>query len=561
MHRALPLTLLVWTGCARPNTPTPGTEETAHTALPPPVDIEQIEVTVNPYLAAPLTAVVSLAHPDLDPAAVEEASLTLSSEDPACGPVEVTWDPRSEGFQRAFGLADWEGLPGGLALPVLGLCPNTEHTAAFTLRSPGATWVAEASITAGGVSAVDGETVTVTVADTARMAPGWTWLGKRVYDERGTLRWFGPDVLTRLEDGTFLAGLQTWNVLGRQLTERTMPEGLQSHHDTIGLPDGHILVCASDASTTIVKNGVTKKSGQDLVVELDDATGELVNSWDLRAFFDVDRETVSAQGSDWFHLNTLAYDPVADAIVVSGRYQGVAMLTRGGEHREDPGAGKALRWLIAPHLDWGLAGPDGTGPDDPHDALLTAVDGQARPYPQPVQDNLEAPSGTDDFHWPVGQHGLDVQRLGDGRVQVLLFDNQGSFLFDGPGTTSNGVTFTAQGDLSNDRAQPPYSLLLELEVDEVAGTVREVSSYGADRPDLYGSYNGGVARFPEVGTRMMLSNGVDQHDPENVLQPNVVEVAEDGTVVFALRIDGSVFSAYHGGRVDLLRPWSATDDP
>ena len=60
---------------------------------------------------------------------------------------------------------------------------------------------------------------------------------------------------------------------------------------------------------------------------------------------------------------------------------------------------------------------------------------------------------------------------------------------------------------------------------------------------------------------MMLSNGVDQDDPENVLQPNVVEVAEDGTVVFALRIDGSVFSAYHGGRVDLLRPWSATDDP
>ncbi|MCB9689433.1 MAG: aryl-sulfate sulfotransferase [Alphaproteobacteria bacterium] len=560
MHRALPLALLAWTGCARPTTPTPGTGETGHTALPPPVDIDTIEVTLDPYRMAPLTAVVWLAHPDLDPASVVEVELALSSDLPGCDPLGATWDPHDPAFETAFGLSDWDPA-GGLALPVLGMCPDAEHTVALTLRTPDATFVAETVITTAPVAGVDGEVVTVALADSARMAPGWTWLGKRVYDEHGTLRWFGPEVLTRLDDGTFLAGIQRWNVLGRKLTGVTLPEPLQAHHDTIALPDGHLLICASTPETTIMKGGVERKSGNDLVIELDDVTGELVNSWDLRRFFDVDRETVSAEGSDWLHLNTLAYDPVADAIVVSGRYQGVAMLTRGGEHRDDPEAGKSLVWMLAPSMDWGLAGWDGSGPVDPRDALLTAVDARGRPYPKEVQYNLEAPGGPDDFHWPVGQHGLALERIDAGRLRVLLFDNQGSFLFDGPGTIANGVTFGRQGDLSNDRAQPPYSVLLEVEIDEEARTVREVFSYGEGRPDLYGSFNGGVARFPEVGTRLMISNGTDQHDPTNVLQPSVVEVAEDGTEVFELRIDGSRYSAYHGGRVDLLRPWSAAGDP
>ena len=257
----------------------------------------------------------------------------------------------------------------------------------------------------------------------------------------------------------------------------------------------------------------------------------------------------------WLHQNSLEYDPHDDSIIFSARYQGVAKITRNGTHGPTPNKGKRLVWILAPHMGWGMGGWDGMGTFDPNTALLTAIDAMGVAYAPDVQNNLIAPdSALDEFHWPVGQHGLRVtSRTGD-RITLLNFNNQASFVFDGVGSVNNGSSPFHQGDLSNDRSNPSYSMFTEYEIDENSKTVRQVWGHGQGEHTYYGSLNCGVNLLSN-NNKVMISSGYDSHDPfENPSNPHVLEFSEVGDLLLHLEVRDMSWLAYNGGKVDLFHP-------
>ncbi len=512
-------------------------------------------VELDPYRWAKLTAIIRVRHPALPPDRVDRMRITIEgqggSED-----LSVALVPASEAFWTHFDMRD-RLAEGEVGIPVLGLYAGAVNRVRFELESGPRVFAGEAQIETEPVAFLDRETAVVEVLKEDEMEPGWTWFNGRVYDPQGHLRWLGGKIYRHLENGNILTGIDERNWLGRVITDRTLPSYLTFHHDAIQLPNGNVVACVSNARTEVVTiDGETVESTEDYVVEMDHATGEIVNAWDLRPLLDVDRKTWVNLDHDWFHANTLAYDADDDAILVSGRFQGIVKLARGGIRGESADRDDALVWLLAPHLDWGLAGWDGEGTLDPNDYLLTAVDADGAPYPREVQLNLEAPEPEPgDFYWPLGQHGLEITAREEGRLSLLVFNNQASFLMDGEGTTNNGVFLHAHGRLKNDRSSEPYSQIIEYEIDEAAMTVRRLWSFGEERPELYGSKESGVAYLRVTGNRLMLSNGGDQTAfDDNPYNPNIVEVTEAGDVVFHLQIRDAALSVYHGGRVDLYHP-------
>lgn len=514
-----------------------------------------VHVLLNPYGETPLAALLVVDTGALNLDAVRVIEITVEGQRGG-EPLKATLDVTSESYFDSFDASDLV-QDDQLGIPVLGLFQSAQNRVTFRIGDGTAWAVGNATIEVGEVYS---DTVTVHRADSSAMEPGFTFVGgpggaARVYDRRGELRWVGPRILHIAEDGNVLVGLRKINWLGKTLKRWSLPETLSFHHDSLELAGGHLLVCADNAATTVRDGqGQEVSSIHDYVVELDEQSN-IVDAWDLREFLDVDRQTVSIRGGDWVHVNTIAYDAESHSLYVSCRYQGLVKISGRSAPGAAPESGKSLEWILAPHMGWGLAGADGSGPLDPNDYLLTAVDSSGAAYDGDVQNNLAAPSPEDDdFHWPIGEHGIVLAGRDGERLSVLTFDNQASFLFDGQDSINNGSSFDQVGDLSNDRSEEPYSAMIMYEIDEKAMTVRQSFSYGEEQPELYGSYNGGVNLFARTGNLMMISNGSSQHLADLGLNPHLVELSAQGDVVFHLELEDTELSAYRGGRVDLYHP-------
>ncbi len=514
-----------------------------------------VEVILNPYTRPQLVAVIKMSHVDLVPEAVDRIEVTVKGQNDS---EDLTAEllPQSEAFKTNFDMSDLLDDK-EVGIPVLGLFPGVENRVLFTVSDGVRSVSGEVDVETGPLDWVETERAIVRTADTTRMEPGWTWFNGRVYDHQGNLRWYSVPAYEHLENGNILTGVDEKNWLGRKVHDRTLPGYLSFHHDAVSIPNGNVLACVSNMQTSVVTTeGTTVESVEDYIVELDHDTGEIVNAWDLRDYLDVDRGTWCDGGDDWFHLNTLAYDAQDDAIIVSGRHQGLVKLTRGGLQGEEANLGKSLVWILAPHLDWEASGDDGQGALDPGDYLLTAVDSDGVPYPQDVQDNLQASRPElDAFFWPLGQHGISITSRAPGKLSMLVFNNQASFLLNGPGTIDNGVCPARFVGTANDRSDAPYSQIIEYEIDEEAMTVRRLWSFGEGDPELYGSRNSGVTLLKNTGNRLIITAGLDEKNlDDNPLNPHIVEVTESGEVVFHLEIQNTGLSAYQGGRVDLYHP-------
>jgi arylsulfate sulfotransferase len=182
-------------------------------------------------------------------------------------------------------------------------------------------------------------------------------------------------------------------------------------------------------------------------VEIDRASGALVNVWDLRASLDAQRRAwptdLADLDVDWFHANAVAYDAADDAIIVSGRTQGVVKLT----------ATNDVVWILAPHRAWGTAG-DGT---DLVTRLLQPLDAAAQPITDPAV--LDGAANHPDFEWAWYQHAPTL--MPDGAL--LVFDN---------GDTRNYIP--------NGSGQT-YSRAVVYRIDEAARTVQQTWQYGKER--------------------------------------------------------------------------------
>jgi len=253
--------------------------------------------------------------------------------------------------------------------------------------------------------------------------------------------------------------------------------------------------------------------------------GTKVNEWRIIDLLDPYRITYGSRANywgvrgypgtmDWCHANGTCHDPRDDSILVSLRTQDAII-------KFDRKSG-ALQWILGAHGNWRA----------------------------PWADKLLKPDHS--VAWQFHQHDCSITPAGT----ILCFDN------------------------GNNRAQPfaprmaaadSYSRAVEYAIDEAAGTVTQVWSYGeAPGERLFAGFQGGAMRLPKTDNTFITYGGVcsiggrpatgpDRFEPGEAsakidICARLVEVTPDKDIVLDLRIGGEsgdppVLSAFRAEHV------------
>ncbi|MGB5692976.1 MAG: aryl-sulfate sulfotransferase [Flavobacteriaceae bacterium] len=278
-----------------------------------------------------------------------------------------------------------------------------------------------------------------------------------IFDSYGEIRWyldfnaspelgalFYDDGVERLSNGNFYFGsggggfglsgeinkIYEVDLFGNIINTWEMP-GYTFHHEVHEKPNGNFLVTVNKIGAATV---------EDHIIEIDRASKDIVNVWDLNLALQNSRTTWTDDTVDWFHANAVLYDERDDSIIVSGRTQGLVKLSSNNE----------VLWILAPHRDWGLSG-NGV---DLATRLLQPLDSNSQPITDPsvLQGTLNHP----DFEWAWYQHAPLITPDGN----LMLFDN---------------------GDNRNYVSSGPYSRAVEYRIDETNKTIQQLWQYGKER--------------------------------------------------------------------------------
>ena len=135
---------------------------------------------------------------------------------------------------------------------------------------------------------------------------------------------FAPDMLENghllvgtnriISDPYYTTGLFEIDFTGKIYNEYYIPGGY--HHDTYELESGNFLVLTNDFEGTV----------EDVVVEIDRASGRIVKSWDIADYLPTTQGMSEMWTSDdWFHNNSIDFDEATDSIILSGRHQDIVI--------------------------------------------------------------------------------------------------------------------------------------------------------------------------------------------------------------------------------------------
>lgn len=106
------------------------------------------------------------------------------------------------------------------------------------------------------------------------------------------------------------------NLMGENIKYYTVPNGM--HHEINEKEPGGNLLVASHRD----KYQSIEYFTEDLIVEIDRETGEIVRSWNLYEIFDPTRKRLTTeQVNDWCHLNSIEYDPSDTTLIISSKLQ------------------------------------------------------------------------------------------------------------------------------------------------------------------------------------------------------------------------------------------------
>lgn len=320
----------------------------------------------------------------------------------------------------------------------------------------------------------------------AMMEPGWNLLpvsvglgapssfsSPIVFDQDGDVRWFldlrdlfSTTLVSPVEpmrNGNFLfaslRAVHEFNLMGEEVNSWALPANYTFHHDVIEKPDGNFIVAVDDSNLDTI---------EDIAIEIDRNSGEVVNTWDLREILDMSRLELINDPVDWFHMNAIWYDEADDAVIFSGQRQGLVKVSMDNE----------LIWIMAPHLGWGNAGINGEG-HDTNNFLLTAVDGNGDAYEEAVQMGNRA---LDEFEWTWGQHA------------PMVLENGNIFAYDNGFRRTWGPAFGT------------YSRGVEYQIDEQAMTVQQVWQAGKEQGvDFQSHIISDVDVMSQTGNRIIFS--------------------------------------------------------
>ena len=224
---------------------------------------------------------------------------------------------------------------------------------------------------------------------------------------------------TLIELPYYMSGFYTMDFCGRISNQYIVPGGY--HHDIDELANGNFLVASNDLNSDTV---------EDVIVEIDRNSGEVVKEFNLKDIIDPNTgKSLNWSAKDWFHNNSVEYDPIDNTLILSGRHQDVVVILDYDT--------KALVGLVGDSTNW---------------------DERYLPYfYQPIGDN---------FEFQYAQHAASY----NDKHQLILFDN-GMF-------RSKDKTNTV--DAINN-----YSRFVVYELDQDLKTIRQVSEYGKERGYAY----------------------------------------------------------------------------
>ena len=297
-----------------------------------------------------------------------------------------------------------------------------------------------------------------------------------IMDQNGNIRWyldfanhpslsnlFFDNGLNILANGNFIMGDGNSGALYEvdrfgEVINRWSLQGYGFHHHVIEIPNGNFLVTVNDPAKTTV---------EDVIIEIDRASGAITTTWDLNESLDNQRrvwETDLADlDIDWFHANAIEYDAANDEIIVSGRTQGVVKLDRDNH----------VTWILAPHKGW-------SNNLDPF--LLTPLDQSGSTISDPMV--LEGDANHPDFEWSWYQHSPILLPNGN----LMIFDN---------------------GDNRNYNTNVLYSRAVEYAIDESSMTIQQAWEYGKIRGDeTYSRIVSKVNYYPSDGNVLFTPGAV-----------------------------------------------------
>ena len=172
-----------------------------------------------------------------------------------------------------------------------------------------------------------------------------------------------------------------------------------THHDFAMLPNGHLIVLASQTQTLTVTGypNPVQVTG-DVLIDLDQNHNP-VWLWSTFDHLDVNRHPMGFP--DWTHCNAIVYSPSDHALILSSRHQAWVMKI---DYNDGQGTGKIL-WKLGYQGDFTLMG------------------------------------GTDPADWFYAQHDANVvSQNSDGDFQMLMFDNGNQRVLDSSGTICGTTT-------------------------------------------------------------------------------------------------------------------------
>jgi arylsulfate sulfotransferase len=310
----------------------------------------------------------------------------------------------------------------------------------------------------------------------------------------------GPDGTNSLLEEVDLGGNVVWSMTAAQLNQALANATcsgcnitvIGAHHDFAALPNGHIILIASQQQTLPGLTGYSTPQTVDGDVLIDlDQNHNVVWVWNEFDHLDPNRHPEGLP--DWTHTNAVVYSPDDGDLIVSSRHQSWVFKV---DYHDGTGTGNIL-WKLGYQGDFTLQG--GTAPQD----------------------------------WNFGQHDANViSSNSSGTFQMTMFDNGFLRVVD------------SNGDVCGATGQPAcYSRVPIFQIDETGKTA---TLQWVDNLSPVYSFWGGSAR--------LLANGDMEFDNCALSPSGVYEVTKTASpqIVWQMQVTGQ--NAYRATRVPSLYP-------
>jgi len=408
---------------------------------------------------------------------------------------------------------------------VLGLNPGTTHMVTATLRDEnGRELVLDSlSITTPPLPD-DFPSLKLVQQNTGEMEPGITmftvfrwkepfdddseWGYAIAVDETGEVVWYLKtdywlDEVRRKHNGNLMFGgvedgrvfeidmlgntIQEWYSAGavtKPVTQGSIAVATDMfHHDVLELASGNFLGLGLEVRSLndfpVAYPPSNKKQtanvAGDVIIEFD-PNGSTIRKWSLvdildprrlgdgslrgDHYYDIYKESYDPLPYDITHSNAIYYIEEEDAVLVSSNFQCAI-------YKIDMKTGNLL-WILGDPTGW----------------------------EKPWSDKLLKPKG--DLIWPCHQHGIEMTPQGT----ILMYDNGGArFIPPNPAMPE----------------EERFSRALELRVDEAAGTVEEVWSFGPENERFVSPFISDADYMPNTGNILITDGGRFEDEDGNLM--------------------------------------------